>query len=65
MKTFVLASSVAVLFAGYCMWGSKPATHVSKSDQQYVVSGTYVRDTVPTQDTTPHKDTMRRKDTLP
>jgi hypothetical protein len=65
MKTFVLASSVAVLFAGYCMWGSKPARYITKNNQQYSVPGTYVRDTVPTRDTTPHKDTMRRKDTLP
>ncbi len=64
MKTFVLASSVAALAAGFFMWGSKPH-YISKNNKQYVVPSTYVRDTVPTKDTTPHKDSMRIKDIQP
>ena len=64
MKTFVLASSVAALAAGFFMWGSKPAHYISKSSPQFV-SRTYVRDTVPTKDTTPHKDSMRLRNTRP
>ena len=37
MKTFVLASSVAALAAGFFMWGSKRALHF-KNNKQYVVS---------------------------
>ena len=65
MKTFVLASSVATLVAGFFMWGSKSVQYTPKTNQQYIVAGTYVRDTVPTKDTTPKKDTMRLKDIRP
>lgn len=65
MKKFVLVSGVAVLIAGYYVWGSKPAVHFPNNNQQYI-SGVYKGDTLPKKrDTLPHKDTMRRKDSLP
>lgn len=64
MKKFVLAYGVALLMAGFYVWGSKPLVHFPVTSQQNI-SNKYMVDTLPKKrDTLPHRDTSKRKDSL-
>jgi len=58
MKKFVLTSGVALLMAGFYVWGAKPSRYIGSTSQLNSYSH-FANDTTPKKDTLPKKDSSR------